>query len=140
MAIQTDKKKTVYYGIFWVLAESEKDIRLENLICIRQKYDDVFSEYADYIAKNSTAFNHERDWEMFSKEFTRKKPYNYYPRGRVEVEKGKATVWMNGNILSLAEDVIDVFGLNALAAVTVREDGTHHYKCHFDKGFIPAKR
>ena len=67
MAIQTDKKKTVYYGIFWVLAESEKDIRLENLICIKQKYDDVFSEYADYTAKNSTAFNHERDWEIFQK-------------------------------------------------------------------------
>ena len=136
----TCNKKSVYFGIFWVLAESEEDIRLENLICIKQKHDDVFPEYADYSAKNSAAYNHERSWQMFPKKITHRRPYNYYPRGRVEVSDGKATVWMNGSILGLAEDVIDVFGLSVLNNVKVKEDGTSHYKCHFDKGFIPAKR
>ena len=32
---------------------------------------------------------------MFPHYITKNKPYNYYPRGRVEIKNGKVSIYMN---------------------------------------------
>ena len=68
---------------------------------------------------------------------THNKTYNYYPRGRVEIKRHKATIYLNPNIAT--EDVlgflIEKFGLtsdNGITGVIMKADGSDHYKCHLD--------
>ena len=61
------------------------------------------------------------------------KPYDYYPRGRVEQSnKGKPIIFMNVNI---GEEYIPVimeqFGI--VEEPKIHYDGSEHYKCHLDR-------
>lgn len=111
------------HGIFWVLAETETELTAQNIFCVAEAY----SENGD-----KTIFNHKRVWQTVERKVTNGKPYNYYPRGRVEIKNGKATVWLNGNILHLSDEIIKIFALSTLSQVRIKEDGSEHYKCHFD--------
>lgn len=45
------------------------------------------------ITKSGENFNHKIEWRKFGKEITKGKEYNYFPRGRVEINKGRITVF-----------------------------------------------
>ena len=49
-------------------------------------------EMCKYTSKSGDNFDHKLEWEEFPKSITGNHPYNYYPRGRVEVRNGKVTV------------------------------------------------
>ncbi len=97
------------------------------------------------IAKSGSTYNHKLVWGQLSKSQTHNKPYNYYPRGRVEIYNGVAKIFLNGNINY--EDVITFlkheFNLTphkGIKKVRIIEDNSFHYLCYLDaeKGWEPA--
>lgn len=88
------------------------------------------------VAKSGNTYNHKKLWPDVKPKGCNK-PYNYYPRGRVDFSnKGKPIVYMNPNIPDdLISDIKFEFGLRE--APTVRYDNSQHYKCYLDDGWKP---
>lgn len=83
------KEKRIYKGIFWWMDGS--------LVCRKALCSDTGTplEPVEFTAKNGENFNHKVEWEKLPRRVTGGRPYNYYPRGRVEVKRSKATVYLN---------------------------------------------
>ena len=86
----------------------------------------------------SEKLNHERAWAKLDKAVTQGKPYNYYPRGRVEIKKGKATIFLNPalNEESIVEKICRSFGLtreNGLTDIRIKNDNSWHYRFLMEK-------
>lgn len=62
-------------------------------------------------------------------------PYNYYPRGRVEIKRNRATVYLNPmlNQEEIIKKITSEFGLANVTDITVKCDGSKHYQAsvHF---------
>ena len=112
-------------GVFWV------------------KDDDViafpFSDNGNLIgiSNNGLTFNHKRLWKILNIE---NKPYNYYPRGRVDFNnKGKPIIWINPNIkdTKIINKIKTEFGLREEPKINL--DYSDHYKCYLDDGWKPDR-
>lgn len=88
------------------------------------------------VAKSGNTYNHKKLWSDVKPKGCNK-PYNYYPRGRVDFSnKGKPIVYMNPNVPDdLISDIKVEFGLREVP--TVRYDNSQHYKCYLDDGWKP---
>ena len=88
------------------------------------------------IAKSGNTYNHKKLWP-FVKPKGCNKPYNYYPRGRVEINnKGKVIIYMNPNVSeSLLSEIKIEFGI--ITEPRVIYDNSNHYKCYLDEGWKP---
>lgn len=91
----------------------------------------------ELLAKSGAEFNHQAAWRTLPKRETENKPYNYYPRGRVEIRNGKAVIYANGNIADekLLKWAINEFNLikeNGIEKVEIKADMSNHYLCHLD--------
>lgn len=88
------------------------------------------------VAKSGNTYNHKKLWPDVKPKGCNK-PYNYYPRGRVDFSnKGKPIVYMNPNVPDgLISDIKVEFGLRE--APIVRYDNSQHYKCYLDDGWKP---
>lgn len=111
-------------GIFWYLDDQDK------LLSYPFGSVDSFAG----IAKSGNTYNHKKLWEDLH---ISKKPYNYYPRGRVDWDnQGRATIYLNPNI---QEDVISRiksdFGIRFSDDCRIEYDYSNHYKCHLDDGW-----
>ncbi|MGN0169150.1 MAG: hypothetical protein ACI39H_00115 [Lachnospiraceae bacterium] len=88
----------VYKGIFWI-----KDIATGDMICAKIPCDvsGKIIRYSDMPlnSKRGDNYNHEKTWDSFDERVTEGKKFNYYPRGRVEIRKGKAKIYLNPNLL-----------------------------------------
>ncbi len=82
------------------------------------------------VARSGKTFNHKLLWEQVK---PCNKPYNYYPRGRVDYnEKGKAIIYMNPNIgKEYVAEIKTAFGI--ATEPEIRYDFSEHYKCFLDK-------
>ena len=113
--------KKMSRGVFWII-----DNKL---------YAFPFTDsYPDSIAKSGNTYNHKKLWvEVKPKGCNH--PYNYYPRGRVDItNKGKPIVYMNPTIDdSFIPAIIAEFVLSE--DVTIRRDHSEHYKCHYEDGW-----
>ncbi len=81
----------IYKGIFWYNPINKKLI-VKKVACDK---DGVAFEHVEYSSKSGNNFNHKAEWGKFPKSITRGQPYNYYPRGRVEIKNNKAKVYLN---------------------------------------------
>ena len=83
-------------------------------------------------SKYGDNYNHKQTWETYVPAGLRRgKPYNYYPRGRVEIkEKSKAKIFLNPDIATdeIITYIIEKFKLQD-RAVKVVADGSRHYHC-----------
>ena len=87
-----------------------------------------------HLFAKSDSISHKDAWAQIvvcgDKRF-RQYEYNYYPRGRVVVRNGRATVFLNQHIAT--DDVIaavsQIFGL---AVPKVHAEGGAHYGCFID--------
>lgn len=88
------------------------------------------------IAKSGNTYNHKKLWP-FVKPKGCNKPYNYYPRGRVEINnKGKVIIYMNSNVSeSLLSEIKTEFGI--ITDPRIIYDNSNHYKCYLDEGWKP---
>ena len=115
--------KPLSRGVFWIIDDD---------ILAFPFYDDS----SVGIAKSGNTYNHKKLW-LEIKPRGSNKPYNYYPRGRVDISnKGKAIIYMNPNI---SEDWIPAirseFGITETPVI--RYDHSEHYKCYLDDGWKP---
>lgn len=90
------------------------------------------------VAKSGLTYNHKLLWRDIRPKGSNK-PYNYYPRGRVDfLNKGKPIVYMNPNINEdIIPDIKADFGLRDTP--DIRYDYSVHYKCYLDDGWTPDK-
>ena len=90
------------------------------------------NEAAAFSAKSGENFNHKAEWSKPDKRITRGKPFNYYPRGRVEIKNRKATVYLNPDLNNtvVLNKIIENFELKNqqdLKSIAVKSDGSSHY-------------
>ena len=124
----------LYKGVFWVRSLSGNDI-----IALRFLSDEngVLTDGS----LTSKDINHQRLWERLDSVITGGVPYNFYPRGRVELRRGKALIFCSPHICTeqLKKLITERFGLraeNGIKEVLLKADGSAHYKCELDGGMI----
>lgn len=126
----------MFRGVFWITTLDDVNSNRAYAL-IPCDHNGVPVGDTELNSKNQYNLNHEHTWKSFSSEITNNKPYNYYPRGRVEIRKGgKAIIYMNPHINTpeIVKWVIKVFELeqNDLR-IDVKNDGSNHYKCYLDR-------
>ncbi len=132
----TDKR--LYKGVFWIKDKEsigESSVSVKALCDINGIFIDLSSINPDTLSKNETNFKHQKVWQTLDKCITGNKPYNYYPRGRVEIKSGKAVIYANVSIATegLKNWVISAFNLtesNGIKSVILKADGSNHYKSY----------
>ena len=90
-----------------------------------------------FLSKNGAGYNHKKAWETLPANVTDRKPFDYYPRGRVEIKSGVATVWCSPWLFgeSLKNRCVERFGLtapNGIRKIILRADHSAHYRCFLD--------
>ena len=106
-------------GIFWLLDSG-------TLLAFPFKEGAVLG-----VAKSGNNYNHKLLWEHVKPRHCNK-PFDYYPRGRVEINsKGKVVIYMNKNIGEDAlEQIMEAFEIHDVPRI--HYDGSNHYKCYLD--------
>ncbi len=119
----------IYKGVFWWINGA--------LVCRKVRCSDAGAplEPVEFTAKSGENFNHKAEWEKLPRSVTGGKPYNYYPRGRVEVKQSKATVYLNPqlNREDVKAQIEKEFGLKGLSCVCAKSDGSAHYRALADE-------
>ena len=131
----------LYRGIFWI--PDVNNVRSSNLYFTIPC--DVFGDINDpefhipdsMASTGSDNYNHQRVWNSLERRYTKGKPFNYYPRGRVEISNGVAKVFHSPRIPQeeLKQFVIDKFNLtqhNGIKKIKMIADGSDHYRCYLD--------
>ena len=110
-------------GVFWVIDDE--------LLAFPFVEGDV-----NGIAKSGNTYNHKKLWQDIKPRGCNK-PYNYYPRGRVDFSnKGKSIIYVNPNIdESIIPEIKIEFGLRD--DPEIRYDNSQHYRCYMDDGWKP---
>ena len=133
-----NEDSNLYKGIFWI--KDTDDISSSKLYfqipCDSNGYI-TDSTDINFTSKSGNSFNHKNTWNTLTKRETDNKPFDYYPRGRVEISNGKAIIYVNPNIANdeLKNWCIDKFNLtphNGIKNVIIKPDNSNHYKCHLD--------
>lgn len=145
--------KALSKGIFWVICSFDEldddifvvldDFELLAFTMPCTPNGQVDSEYALISnSKKGDSYNHKLTWEhglVDAKEYkklSKQYPYNYYPRGRVEISNSKCKIYLNGNINTDAviAEIKNRFGLwQNLESIKVLVDNSTHYSCYADR-------
>ena len=110
---EIERSRAMKKGVFWIIDN--------NL------YAFPFDHATEGVAKSGDTFNHKLLWEKV-KPSKDKHPYNYYPRGRVEIDN------KNRPIIYMGLDVDEKFILEIIIEFeitdtpVIRYDGSDHYK------------
>ena len=85
------------------------------------------------VAKSGKNYNHRLLWD-YVKPKRCNKPFNYYPRGRVEIDnRDRAVAFMSPHIgEDYIEEIAAAFKLERIDKI--HYDGSLHYKCIYDDG------
>lgn len=115
LKVQSGPKK----GVFWLVDEEILAIPYDENSTVG-------------LAKSGDNYNHRLLWD-YVKPPRCNKPYDYYPRGRVEMSnKGRAVIYMNPNIgEEYVLEIMNCFGISETPKV--HYDGSEHYKCFLDR-------
>lgn len=124
--VPINSAKELSNGVFWVI-----DGQL-----LAFPYGSVDTDLG--VAKSGLTYNHKRLWPDIKPKGCNKS-YNYYPRGRVDVNnKGVAIIYLNPNIDDdMISDIKIEFGIRGPFRVV--QDYSSHYLCHLDEGWKPEK-
>lgn len=111
-----NKQHVPQKGPFWLICELDPDanISIEKLIC--------FSVELSQITPS-----HKEIWDSCKGNI--KKPWNYYPRGRVEIKRGKAVVYANSRCFEysgIREQIRITFNLGNVP-LDFKVDNSAHY-------------
>ena len=118
-------------GIFWC---ANFDTECPELITVSAACDKNgdSKEPVRFSSKSGNNFNHRLEWERLDRSITAGRPFNYYPRGRVEIKNGKATVFLNPAINKecIVRRIMDAFELmtGELNCINIKSDGSSHYR------------
>lgn len=122
-------------GIFWCTKFDAESMELITVSVVCDKDGDS-QEPVQFSSKSGNNFNHRIEWNHLDRKITEGKAFDYYPRGRVEIKNGKATVFLNPviNKECIVSKIIDEFDLmtGELKRIDIKSDGSNHY--HFTCG------
>lgn len=84
------------------------------------------------IAKSGNTYNHKKLWDSL-KPAGRHVPFDYYPRGRVEItNQGEPVIYMSPHIgKEWIPQIMMQFEIGQ--EPVIRYDHSVHYRCHLDK-------
>lgn len=96
-------------------------------------YPFVEGVYGGGAARSGSTYNHQKLWEQLHGSLG--KPYNYYPRGRVDADnRGQPVIYMSSHVSpALLSEIQVVFGITPQPLL--RYDNSRHYRCHLDDGW-----
>lgn len=96
-------------------------------------------EYTSGMANSGLTYNHKRLWNDVAPRKYKNKPFDYFPRGRVEFKSdGQPIIYMSPQIdEDMVYDIKHEFGLRTDPIVIY--DNSRHYKCHLDDGYVPQR-
>lgn len=118
-------------GIFWCANFDTECPALITVSAACDKNGDS-KEPVRFSSKSGNNFNHRPEWERLDRSITAGRPFNYYPRGRVEIKNGKATVFLNPAINKecIVRRIMDAFELmtGELNCINIKSDGSSHYR------------
>lgn len=124
-------------GIFWI-----KDTKgFSDTIVVKAECDvsGAFVKLPNMslLSRSGEEFNHKAAWDTLPKSKTENKPYNYYPRGRVQIKNGCAVIYANASIVNdkLRKWAVGAFNLskeNGINNVILKADMSNHYLCYLD--------
>ena len=118
-------------GIFWCTDSDTEGLALITVSAACDKNGDS-KEPVRFSSKSGNNFNHRPEWERLDRSITAGRPFNYYPRGRVEIKNGKATVFLNPAINKecIVRRIMDAFELmtGELNCINIKSDGSSHYR------------
>lgn len=137
--------KELSSGIFWVLADNQK-LDGYTLLSFTIPCDIYGTPLGGHVmelnSQNGLTYNHKKVWESVVQKDSsyrpyNKKPFDYYPRGRVQIANNKARIYLNQNICteSVIEDIKNAFGLSldTISQIRVLVDNSTHYGCWMDQ-------
>lgn len=126
------RPETLFKGIFWIVDTENLENNAPYLFkIVTNRNGDILAAYGELTSKKGDNYNHRLTWNDLPREFTDNKPYNYYPRGRVEIKNDVAKIFINP--LLNDEEIIDYikkeFGLNenSIGSIKVLVDNSQHY-------------
>ena len=135
------KSKELSFGIFWIISDSE-DLEDYKPLSFSVPYDThgcpTDNPAIPLNSKSGTSYNHKVMWNEHVKNNPMHKPYNkkeysHYPRGRVEISKGKAIIFLNPVICRepFISEIKSEFGLGEdnISNIKVVADNSSHYAC-----------
>ena len=120
-------------GIFWIV--DRENLKNNEPYLFRIPVDPVgvpcpLTHIPPLNSKHGDNYNHKQTWEEYvSSELRNGKPYDYYPRGRVEIkDKGKAKIFFNPDIATeeIIAYIVEKFRLQR-REVKVIADGSKYY-------------
>lgn len=119
-------------GLFWVIGEAGT----RQLLTFSVECDEngaLCDEQIPYNSRKGDSYVHRQSWALAAQKYPREirnKPWNHFPRGRVEISNGKATVFHNPALEAWTEfqaSVMHEFEIENIPARFV-PDGSKHYR------------
>lgn len=119
-------------GIFWCRNYLTEEAELLIVAAECDRTGNALDPEAAFSSKSGKNFNHRIEWQRMERSVTQGFSFDHWPRGRVEIRNGRATVFLNPD-LNTEEFVLkltDVFGLNSgeLESIRIVNDGSIHYR------------
>jgi len=120
-------------GLFWKIPNDNGEQKLLTYAAVCDSNGVIEKGQPAYNSKKGDSFSHERTWPLVAEglpQRIRSKPWNFYPRGRVEMSNGKATVYHNPLLaewVGLEAAVVREFELDSFP-VRVVPDYSNHYE------------
>lgn len=116
----------LYRGIFWYNPNKH------SLISVKVKC----NENGEALEKTDgfKELNHDVEWAKLPESVTLNHPYNYYPRGRVEIKNNEVTITLNSVLLKLdiQELILEVFEISGKPITTKTvADESYNYLIDF---------
>ncbi|MBO7212289.1 MAG: hypothetical protein J6V44_14985 [Methanobrevibacter sp.] len=142
MILKEDRQ--LYRGIFWITdIDDLYNSKLYFQIPCDENGDisDIDFTISDKMSSTgSNNYNHKRVWNSLSHKETKGKPFDYYPRGRVEISNGIAKVYHSpyidqNKLKSWVTDRFNLTSANGIKKVKMIADGSNHYRCYLDENF-----
>ena len=141
MEIVLKEDQNLYRGIFWIPDIDniyDSDLYFQIPCDSDGNVELNFHVDAQKSSKGTDNYNHKNLWATLPKKLTNNKPFDYYPRGRVEIHHGIATIYHSPHIPQedLKSWIIDKFNLtkhNGIKKVKLVADGSAHYRCYLDE-------
>ena len=120
-------------GIFWIIDKDDLANNDPYLFKIKTDMDgNVLDHELPLNSRNHNNYAHKATWHSLPFNLTHNKPYNYYPRGRIEIRNGVCKIYLNPelNRQEIVRYLLDEFELQEFDQIKVIEDYSEHYKSH----------
>lgn len=135
-----NEDSTLYRGIFWIRDIdniNDTDLYFQIPCDSNGEIDSNFQISLQLSSKDTRNYNHKNLWNSLPKKITNNLSFDYYPRGRVEVHNGVATIYCSPYIATeeLKDWIVNKFNLNnhnGIKKVKMIADGSNHYHCYLD--------